>query len=90
MRRNRLKRQVDCCARDLCDNEAQPLTQEFPAQIIGAQRARFRLSPLRVSTPASFATLGHGEKRHVDHAKETARKCYDTVKTSPAIAERAE
>jgi CRP-like cAMP-binding protein len=69
-------------ARDLSDSEHLPLTQEFLAQMIGAQRNAVSIvaHALQLAGIISYSR-GHIEITNLEGLRETSCECYDTVKT---------
>jgi CRP-like cAMP-binding protein len=69
-------------ARDLSDSEHLPLTQEFLAQMIGAQRNAVSIvaHALQLAGIISYSR-GHIEITNLEGLRETSCECYDTIKT---------
>jgi CRP-like cAMP-binding protein len=68
-------------ARDLCDSENLPLTQEFLAQMIGVQRNAVSIvaHALQQAGVISYSR-GHIEIRNLAGLRETSCECYEAVK----------
>src|ERR1700676_1809881 len=69
-----------CCARDLCDSEGLPLTQEFLAQMIGARRNAVSIvaHAFRQAGLVSYSR-GHIEISDIDGLRKTCCECYAAV-----------
>jgi CRP-like cAMP-binding protein len=70
------------CARDLSDSEHLPLTQEFLAQMIGAQRSAVSIvaHALQLAGIISYSR-GRIEITKLEGLRETSCEYYDTLKT---------
>ncbi|SIO01349.1 Crp-like helix-turn-helix domain-containing protein [Bradyrhizobium erythrophlei] len=66
-----------CCARDLCDSEGLPLTQEFLAQMIGARRNAVSIvaHAFRQAGIVNYGR-GHIEITDIDGLPKTSCECY--------------
>jgi CRP-like cAMP-binding protein len=68
-------------ARDLCDSETLPLTQEFLAQMIGVQRNAVSIVAHALQQAGIISySRGHIDIRNADGLRETACECYDTIR----------
>lgn len=68
-------------ARDLCDSETLPLTQEFLAQAIGVQRNAISIVAHALQSAGTIRySRGHIEITDADALRATSCECYDTVK----------
>jgi len=68
-------------ARDLCDSETLPLTQEFLAQMIGVQRNAISIVAHALQQAGIIRySRGHICITNVEGLRETACECYDAVK----------
>jgi CRP-like cAMP-binding protein len=68
-------------ARDLCDSEALPLTQEFLAQMIGVQRNAVSIVAHALQREGIIRySRGHIEITDLEGLKETSCECYRAVK----------
>ena len=68
-------------ARDLCDSETLPLTQEFLAQLIGVQRNAISIVAHALQQAGIISySRGHIEITNAEGLRETSCECYDTVK----------
>jgi CRP-like cAMP-binding protein len=67
-------------ARDLCDSEGLPLTQEFLAQMIGARRNAVSIvaHAFQLAGLVSYSR-GHIEIRDIDGLRKTSCECYAAV-----------
>jgi len=69
-------------ARDLCDSESLPLTQEFLAQMIGVQRNAVSVVAHALQRAGIISySRGHIEIAHLEGLRETSCECYEAVKT---------
>lgn len=77
---SRLSRQL-LRARDLCDSEALPLTQEFLAQMIGVRRNAVSIVAHAFQQAGLVAyRRGHIEITDIDGLRKTSCECYRTVR----------
>ena len=68
-------------ARELCDSETLPLTQEFLAQMIGAQRNAISIVAHALQQAGIIRySRGHIDVTNVEGLRETCCECYDAVK----------
>jgi CRP-like cAMP-binding protein len=68
-------------ARDLCDSETLPLTQEFLAQLMGVQRNAVSIVAHALQQAGIISySRGHIDIANVDRLRETACECYDAVR----------
>jgi CRP-like cAMP-binding protein len=68
-------------ARDLCDSETLPLTQELLAQIIGVQRNAVSIVAHALQQAGIISySRGHIEIRNVEGLRQTSCECYDGVR----------
>lgn len=68
-------------ARDLCDSETLPLTQEFLAQLIGVQRNAISIVAHALQQAGIISySRGHIDIRNLDALRETACECYSAIK----------
>jgi CRP-like cAMP-binding protein len=68
-------------ARELCDSETLPLTQEFLAQMIGAQRNAISIVAHALQQAGIIRySRGHIDITNVEGLRETCCECYDAVK----------
>ena len=68
-------------ARELCDSESLPLTQEFLAQMIGVQRNAVSIVAHALQQAGMIRySRGHIEIKNVDGLRETSCECYHAVK----------
>ena len=69
-------------ARDLCDSETLPLTQESLAQMMGVQRNAVSIVAHALQQAGIISySRGHIDIVSVDGLRETACECYDAVRT---------
>jgi CRP-like cAMP-binding protein len=67
-------------ARDLCDSETMPLTQEFLAQMIGVQRNAISIVAHALQQAGTIHySRGHIDITNVEGLRETSCECYATV-----------
>jgi CRP-like cAMP-binding protein len=68
-------------ARDLCDSETLPLTQELLAQIIGVQRNAVSIVAHALQQAGIISySRGHIEIRNVEGLRQTSCECYTAVR----------
>ena len=68
-------------ARDLCDSESLPLTQEFLAQMIGVQRNAVSIVANALQQAGIIRySRGHIEITNLEGLRETSCECYQAVK----------
>jgi CRP-like cAMP-binding protein len=68
-------------ARDLCDSETLPLTQEFLAQMIGVQRNAISIVAHALQQAGIIRySRGHIDVTDVEGLRESSCECYDAVK----------
>ena len=83
MRRTRWKRacHAGCCARDLCNGENLPLTQELLAQIIGVQRNAISIVAHALQSAGIIRySRGHIEITDLEGLRATCCECYQAVR----------
>ena len=69
-------------ARDLCDSETLPLTQELLAQLIGVQRNAVSIVAHALQRAGIIRySRGHIDIKNPQGLRETSCECYDVVKT---------
>jgi CRP-like cAMP-binding protein len=69
-------------ARDLCDSETLPLTQELLAQLIGVQRNAVSIVAHALQRAGIIRySRGHIDIKNVEGLRETSCECYDAVRT---------
>ena len=69
-------------ARDLCDSETLPLTQESLAQMMGVQRNAVSIVAHALQQAGIISySRGHIDIISVDELRQTACECYDAVRT---------
>jgi CRP-like cAMP-binding protein len=69
-------------ARDLCDGESIPLTQELLAQMIGVQRNAISIVANALQRAGMIRySRGHIQITDLERLRETSCECYDAVKT---------
>ena len=69
-------------ARDLCDSETLPLTQEMLAQLIGVQRNAVSIVAHALQRAGIIRySRGHIDIKNAEGLRETSCECYDAVKT---------
>jgi DNA-binding transcriptional regulator YhcF (GntR family) len=68
-------------ARDLCDEESLPLTQELIAQMIGVQRNAISIVANALQRAGIIRySRGHIEITNLEALQETSCECYQAVK----------